>query len=176
VPDDNAAVTREHGYRLGAAAAHIEEKVMDAVTENTTSRAPGANRKDVRSLARRQVMMLSAQFLLGMAVALIGVPSETTGAAHTASNVLLGLHILVAIAIVALAVRTIQVARVGGEGARRPANWGAVTIGLTFVAGVITAMTKNNWWSYAMAVGFIASLLLYGSLLVRAQRPARQPG
>jgi hypothetical protein len=150
---------------------------MDATSENMTnranrtSRAAGAGRKGVRSLARRQVMMLAAQFLLGMAVALIGQPSETTGAAHTASNVLLGLHVLVAIAIVALAVRTIQVARASDEGARRPAHWGAVMVGLTFVAGVITMITKNNWWSYAMAVGFIGSLLLYGSLLVRAQHP-----
>ena len=151
--------------------------LMDAISENTTnranttSRAAGANRKGVRPLARRLVMMLSAQFLLGIAVALIGQPSETTGTAHTASNVLLGLHVLVAIAIVAVAVRTILVARASDEGARRPARWGGVLTGLTFVAGVATMITKNNWWSYAMAVGFIASLLLYGSLLVRAPHP-----
>ena len=40
----------------------------------------------------------------------------------------------------------------------------------------MTVITKNNWWSYAMAAGFIASVLLYGSLLVRAQSPAAQPG
>ena len=154
---------------------------MDAISENTTSRANATSRAGrakltgVRPLARRQVMMLSAQFLLGIAVALIGQPSETTGTAHTASNVLLGLHVLVAIAIVAVAVRIILVARASGEDARRQAYWGGVVIGLTFVAGVITMITKNNWWSYAMAVGFIASLLLYGSLLVRAQRPAQQP-
>jgi hypothetical protein len=150
---------------------------MDATSENMTNRAntvgrdAGAERKSVRGLARRQVMMLSAQFLLGMGVALIGQPSETTGAAHAASNVLLGLHVLVAIAIVAMAVRTIQVARASDQGARRPARLGAVMVGLTFVAGVITMITKNNWWSYAMAVGFIGSLLLYGSMLVRAQHP-----
>ncbi len=119
--------------------------------------------------------MLSGQFLLGMAVALIGQPSETTGTAHTASNVLLGLHILVAVGIVAMAVRIMRAAGVSGEGARRLARWGAVMSGLTFVAGVITMITKNDWWSYAMAVGFIASLLLYGTLLVQAPRPARQP-
>lgn len=149
---------------------------MDTTSEDTTSRAARASRKDVRHFARRQVMMLSAQFLLGMAVALIGQPSETTGPAHTASNVLLGLHVLVAIALVATAVRAIWAARASGEAACRLARLGAVMIGLTFVAGVITMITKNNWWSYAMAVGFIASLLLYGSLLVQAQRPAQQPG
>ena len=33
----------------------------------------------------------------------------------------------------------------------------------------MTVITKNNWWSYAMAAGFIASVLLYVSLLVWAQ-------
>jgi hypothetical protein len=39
----------------------------------------------------------------------------------------------------------------------------------------MTVITKSNWWSYTMAAGFIASMLLYGSLLVRAQSPAPQP-
>lgn len=148
---------------------------MDTTSENITSRAARVNRKDVRHFARRQVMMLSAQFLFGMGVALIGQPSETTGVAHTAGNVLLGLHVLVAIALAAVAVRAVRVARASGEAARRLARWGAVMIGLTFVAGVITMSTKNDWWSYAMAVGFITALLLYGSLLVQAPRPAQQP-
>ena len=48
------------------------------------------------------------------------------------------------------------------------ARWGAAAIVLTFGAGITTLITKNNWWSYAMAVGFIASLLVYVSLLVQA--------
>jgi Ni/Fe-hydrogenase subunit HybB-like protein len=39
----------------------------------------------------------------------------------------------------------------------------------------MTVITKNNWWSYTMAAGFIASALLYGSLLVQAQSLAPQP-
>jgi len=144
---------------------------VDTTSEKTMSRAVRANRKDTRHFARRQVVMLSAQFLLGMAVALIGQPSETTGAAHTAGNVLVGLHVLVAIALVAVAVRAIGGARASGEAARRLARLGAVMIGLTFVTGVITMITKNDWWSYAMAVGFITALLLYGRLLVQAQQP-----
>ena len=30
-------------------------------------------------------------------------------------------------------------------------------------------ITKGSWWSYGMAVGFIASLLVYGSLLVQGR-------
>ena len=43
---------------------------------NETTRT---SRTDVRHLASRQVMALSAQFLIGMALALIGQPSQTTG-------------------------------------------------------------------------------------------------
>jgi len=130
-----------------------------------------ASRWDVRQRARRQVMGLSAQFLFGMALALIGQPSETTGAAHTAGNVLLGLHVLVAAVLVAGAVTVIRAARGSGR-QRRLARWGAGAIVLTFGAGILTLITKNDWWSYAMAVGFITSLLVYVSLLVQATSAA----
>jgi heme A synthase len=69
----------------------------------------------------------------------------------------------------------IRAARDGGNRPRQLARSGAVLIGLTVIAGIMTVITKNNWWSYTMAAGFIASMLLYGSLLVRAQSPAPQP-
>ena len=142
--------------------------------EKTTVQAASASRMDMRH-ARNQLVFLSAQFLLGMAVNLIGQPSQTTGAAHAVSTVLLGLHVVVAIGLVAGAVMVIRAARGGGDRPRQLARSGAVLIGLTVIAGVMTVITKNNWWSYAMAAGFIASVLLYGSLLVRAQSPAAQP-
>lgn len=125
---------------------------------------------------RNQLLFLSAQFLLGMAVNLIGQPSQTTGAAHAASTVLLGLHVVVAVGLAGGAVMVIRAARGGGDRPRQLARSGAVLIGLTVIAGVMTVITKNNWWSYTMAAGFIASVLLYGSLLVRAQSPSPQPG
>ena len=48
----------------------------------------------VRHLARHQVMGLTSVFLLGMAVNLIGLPAETTGAAHVASTAFLAAHAL----------------------------------------------------------------------------------
>jgi hypothetical protein len=45
---------------------------------------------------------------------------------------------------------------------------------LTFGAGVTTLITNSNWWSYAMAVGFIVALLGYVSLLVQATSAAGQ--
>jgi len=110
-----------------------------------------------------------------MAVNLIGQPSQTTGAAPAVSTVLLGLHALVAIGLVAGAVMVIRAAHSGGGRPRQFARSGAVLIGLTAVAGVMTAITKSNWWSYGMATGFIASMLLYGILPVRAQGPAPRP-
>ena len=141
---------------------------------NTTDEITRARRRDVRQHARHQVMGLAAQFLLGMAISLIGQPSETTGAAHTASNVLLGLHVLVAVILIAGAAGVIRAAR-GSDRQQRLARWGAAAIVLTFGAGVTTLITKSNWWSYAMAVGFIASLLVYVTLLVQATSTAGQP-
>ena len=126
---------------------------------------------DVRHLASRQVMALSAQFLIGMAIALIGQPSETTGAPHTASEILLGLHILIAAGLIAAAAQIIRFAR-GSHRQRQLAYGGAAAIVLTVGAGVLTVITKNNWWSYAMAAGFITSLLVYVSLLVQATSAA----
>ena len=88
------------------------------------------------------VMGLTVQFLLGMAVTLNGQPSQTTGDARTARTVFLAAHMLVSAGMV---------------------------IGAAQAAGVLTMITKSNWWSYAMATGFIASLLIYGSLLLPAR-------
>ena len=130
-----------------------------------------ASRTGVRHLASRQVMALSAQFLIGMALALIGQPSQTTGAAHTASEVLLGLHILIAAGLIAAAAQIIRFAR-GSDRQRHLAYGGATAIVLTVGTGVLTVITKNNWLSYAMAAGFITSLLVYVSLLVQATSAA----
>ena len=56
-----------------------------------------------------------------------------------------------------------------------PAIWGAAAIAATVTAGVLTTITQSNWWSYAMAAGFIASLLIYGSLLLPARAQAPHP-
>ena len=143
--------------------------------EKRAIEAASASRMSMRREARNELLFLSAQFLLGMAVNLIGQPSQTTGAARAVSTVLLGLHAVVAIGLVAGAVMVITAARGGGDRPRQVARSGAVLIGLTAVAGVMTVITKSNWWSYGMATGFIASVLLNGTLLVRAQGAAPRP-
>ena len=144
------------------------------MSEQTVGQPARTSRRDVRRPARHQVMGLSVQFLLGMAVSLIGQPSETTGTAHTASNLLLGLHILLAVGMVANAVMVLRAATNGSGQQRQLARSGAVLVALTFVTGVLTLITKSNWWSYGMAIGFISSLGLYVTLLVQAASPARQ--
>ena len=99
--------------------------------EKTTVQAASASRMNMRREARNQLVFLSAQFLLGMAVNLIGQPSETTGAAHAVSTVLLGLHVVVAIGLLAGTVMVIRAARGGGKRPRQLARSGAVLIGLT---------------------------------------------
>ena len=72
--------------------------------------------------------------------------------------------------------RSVMVLRAATNGSgqqRQLARWGAVLIALTFMTGVLTLITKSNWWSYGMAIGFISSLGLYVTLLVKTASPAR---
>ena len=129
----------------------------------------------VRHLARHQVMGLAAQFLLGMAVNLLGQPSEVTGGARIASTVFLAGHVLIVLGLVIGAILTVRAtARIGGRG-HRQAVWGAAALAAATTAGILTVITKGNWWSYAMALGFIASLLTYGGLLLKPAPPSRHP-
>jgi hypothetical protein len=113
--------------------------------------------------------MLVAQFLLGMGVNLIGVPSETTGGAKVVTLVLLVVHIGLALGLIIGSVVTIVRASALGPRVRSQAWIGAALIAITVAVGVITMITNNNWWSYLMAVGFIALLVVYGRLYVQAR-------
>jgi hypothetical protein len=130
----------------------------------------------VRHYARHQVMGLASVFLLGMAVNLIGLPSQTSGVAHLASVAFLAAHALIALGLVIGTVLLLRAAgRLGGRW-RRQATAGAAAIAVAVAAGILTMITSSNWWSYAMAVGFIAALLAYGSLLLPSaatRSPAR---
>ncbi len=128
---------------------------------------------DVRHLARHQVMGLAAQFLLGMAVNLLGLPSQTKGDAHAATTAVLAAHMLISLGLLAGAALVIRATASTGNPSRQPAIWGAIAIAATIAAGILTMITKSNWWSYTMALGFIASLLVYGGLLVQARTPSQ---
>ena len=105
-----------------------------------------------RNLARHMVMGLTVQFLLGMAVSLPGQPSQASGAARPASTVLL----------VANTRHRRRHDRRGGHGhvgERRPAEPAAAAGDLGRrchhghrAAGILTTITKSNWWSCLMAL------------------------
>jgi hypothetical protein len=121
----------------------------------------------INKRARDQLGGLTVMFLLGMSVTLIGLPSEAAGMAKTATTILLGLHILVGTGLVAGSILTLLRAR--SSGFLKPAWIGLTAVALTFLCGVMTAATESNWWSYAMAVGFIANFWIYGALFVKTR-------
>ena len=121
--------------------------------------------------ARSQLVMLTIQFLLGMGVNLIGPTSEATGLAKVTTGALLGLHVLVSLGLIVVAALSLWRSGPLDPGSRRQAWLGAILIVISVVAGVLTMVTDNNWWSYLMAVGFIASFIVYGNLLLRTRLP-----
>lgn len=85
----------------------------------TAGQDTAARLATVRHLARHQVMGLASVFLLGMAVNLIGLPGETSGAAHLASIAFLAAHGLIGLGLVIGAVMLLRAAAGWGGRARR---------------------------------------------------------
>jgi hypothetical protein len=140
-----------------------------------TTPALPADLTKVRHLARHQVMGLTGTFLLGMAVNVIGLPSHTSGGAHIASLAFLAAHTLIALGLLVGAIMLLRATPDGTGTWRKQAILGAAAISVTTAAGVLTLLTNSNWWSYAMAVGFIAALLSYGSILAQSEPLSRRP-
>ncbi len=134
---------------------------------------PGMNPQAALSMrARGLVMGLAVEFLLGMAVNLIGLPEETTGFAKTATTIILGLHVLIGIGLLVGAIFMVRIALTGVPELGGMAWAGLALIVITFLAGVLTLVMHSDWWSYLMAVGFIAAFLLYGFMFVRGMSMA----
>jgi hypothetical protein len=110
--------------------------------------------------SREALSALAAQFLLGMGANLVGTPEENTGGAQVVAGILLGLHALVGIGLLIVAVRVWMTARREGY-AQGAALWGLIIIVATFLVGVGTMITDSGWLSFAMSVGFIAAAGLY---------------
>jgi hypothetical protein len=110
--------------------------------------------------SREALSALAVQFLLGMGANLIGSPEENEGAARVFASILVGLHGLVGIGLIVVAVRVWTTARRAGI-AQRAGLWGFIVIILTFLAGVGTLFTGNDWLSFLMSVGFVAAAALY---------------
>ena len=109
---------------------------------------------------REALSALGVLFLLGMAANLIGFPSENTGGARIIAGIVLGLHALVGVGVVVVAVRIWRAALDEGAG-RREALWALVVVALTLLIGIGTGLTENGWLSFLMAVGFVVAAGLY---------------
>jgi hypothetical protein len=120
-------------------------------------------------------MGLTGTFLLGTAVNLIGLPSQTSGGAHIASLAFLAAHMLIALGLVLGAVMVPRAIPDSRRMWRKQAILGVAAISMTTTAGVLTLLTKSNWWSYAMAAVFITALLTYGSILAQPEPSDRRP-
>ncbi|MGA0567444.1 hypothetical protein ACO2Q7_08940 [Rathayibacter sp. KR2-224] len=110
--------------------------------------------------SREALSALAVQFLLGMGANLIGSPEENGGTARVLAGIILGLHALVGIGLIVVAVRVWLAAR-AEHTAERSALWAFIVVILTFLAGIATMFTGNDWLSFLMAVGFVASAALY---------------
>jgi hypothetical protein len=128
-----------------------------------------SNSRDLGNRVQAQLGMLVVMFLLGISINLIGLPSDLSGTAKTASTIFFVLHGLLAIGLIINAGLVIRLALKTNSSLVKRAQLGAGVIFLTFIAGIVTSETSSSWWSFAMAAGFAASLPIYGTLLLRAR-------
>lgn len=121
-----------------------------------------------RYLARYQATGLMLQFLLGMVIYVVGLPSRVTGQAHTASVAFVLVHVLLAVTLAVGAAWIIRATAGAPDWRRWLARGGAGAIAVAFAGGILTLVTSNGWWSFVMATGFTGALVAYGGLLIPA--------
>jgi O-antigen/teichoic acid export membrane protein len=126
--------------------------------------------KKLQEHAKHQIYMLTVVFLAGMAVNVIGMPSDLTGTTAAISGVLTGLHIFIGIGLIIGGLLSLRLAYQGERKYRVLAWSGLASILIAFASGMIMMATSNDWWSFAMAVGFITAILAYGALMLRTRR------
>lgn len=127
----------------------------------STSLSTSPNTSTVLARRSREALStLAVQFLLGMGANLIGSPEENGGGARVVAGVILGLHALVGIGVIVVAVRVWLAARREGV-AQGAALWAFIVIILTFLVGVGTMFTGSGWMSFLMALGFVVAAALY---------------
>lgn len=131
-----------------------------------TAKAISQDYTKLREASRGVIIMLTVQLLLGMAVNLIGLPEEVSGGAKSVTTISLLLHVIVGVGLIVAAIRTLRVGKLFDDTVLRLTRIGALTVGVTFIFGALTMITGDNWWSYLMAVGFMAAVLLYGSIFM----------
>lgn len=119
--------------------------------------------------SREALSALAVEFLLGMIVNLLPDDGTVAPVLHAAA---LGLHVLVGIGVVVVAVRVLGAAR-QEDVVVRQAGWALVAVAATFIAGVLTVVLHSEWLSLLMAAGFLASTLMYVRMLLVGATLAR---
>ena len=129
------------------------------------------NSQQLMHRTRAQLGLLVFQFLLGMAVNLIGDPKDlTSNFAKFADRSILVLHIVAALGLIVGAIMLNRLAKSSGAQAVKLAGGGAAAIGAAFICGIATLSAPfGEFWSYLMAVAFIAAFILYGKLYLLAK-------
>jgi len=117
----------------------------------------------LRRRARETLTALAAEFLLGMGVNLL--PDDGGTATRILHSVVLGLHALVGVGLLVVAVRLLLAARRDALGPTE-AIWALVALGATFVCGVLTVLLQSDWFSFLMAAGFLVSAILVVRILL----------
>jgi uncharacterized membrane protein SirB2 len=135
----------------------------------TTPTTPPQSRLLRRS--REALAALAVQFLLGMGANLVGTPQDNTDGGRIVAASLLGLHILVGIGVVVVAIRLWMVAR-DEELGERAALWALVVLAVTFLIGIGTMLTDSGWLSFLMALGWLVGVALYVQTFVLGSRAA----
>jgi hypothetical protein len=133
----------------------------------TTPATPQPNKLLRRS--REALATLGVQFLLGMGANLVGTPQDNTDGGRIVAASLLGLHILVGVAVVVVAIRLWMVAR-DEELGERVALWALVVLAVTFLIGIGTMLMDSGWLSFLMALGWLIGVGLYIQTFVLASR------
>jgi len=124
---------------------------------------------DLRHLARHQVTGLAAQFLLGMAVNLLGLPSQAKGAAHTATTVSLAAHVLITLGLLAGVVMIIRATGRPQAPSRQLAIGGAIAIAAT----ALRERDRDRWAQERSILSVLTAtglLLAFGVVALRNQR------
>lgn len=118
--------------------------------------------KKLKSRVFSQLWMLALQFVLGMALNLIG--TDTTGPSHTLYTVILVTHILNAIGLVEGSIYILIKEK------DKLSIYIVTALCITLSAGILTVFTRQDIWSFAMACGFILSSWLTVLQYIQADR------
>jgi hypothetical protein len=130
--------------------------------QNHPANALKSDAANMESLLQLQLGLLTVQFLAGMALNLIGTPSSSIAKAGT--DLILLLHVLIAVGLVVTAIRIGRASERTNIGSKL-ARFAGASIGLAVLGGLLTmAAPLSNLWSYFMSIGFIAAIALYGRL------------